>query len=174
MNSAELNALIRSEADKRDEVDLWELSDAIVAMIPDGDLREVLHFTMRDRVANAMRTYKREVIATPDTEPTQERPSRHLAPVKPGPSRRSVAVAAWKLKLDAMISVQDNRLKRLGACTLAEVRFQASKLSKQAREMDERAEWFARIAEAMNAVGAETVADLPEATLRPLLDKVAA
>lgn len=174
MNSAELNALIRAEADKRDEVDLWELSDAIVAMIPDGDLREVLHVTMRDRVFNQMRNYKREIITAPEPEPTEERPSRHLAPVKPGPSRRSVAVSAWKLKLDALISVQDNRMKRLGACSLDEIKFQVAKLSKQSKDLSERAEWFARIAEAMSSVGVETVADLPETTLRPLLDKAAA
>lgn len=163
-----LRALILDLAAVNDEIDVADLTDEVLAAIPPDRWRQWLRDPVRRYVSEVLAAERRAVLAQPtadtDSIPTARSPR----------SRRTIAHAAWKAKLDVLVAVGDNQRKRLGQLTQLEVTAAAQRLGRQAFHLNEQAQWYARIADAMRAVDAATVAELPETTLRPLLDKVAA
>lgn len=178
MNGKDLRQLIRAQLDGVDESDLWDVTRKVVAQIDPGDYVDALEITMRNYVTVLVKDDRNRAIRSPmETDDSPEPAPVTLAPrPKPGPSRRSMQVAAWRRRLDVLVTpvMGDGRPKRLGACSLAEVKMIAGHYARAAKDNRVQAEWYGRIAEAMLAVKAKTVADLPDGTLRPLLEKVAA
>lgn len=175
MDAKQLHEIIDEEAEKRTAIELWELSDAIVDRLPTKEIKSVLYVTMRRYVAERLKLGTRVALKAVEDEVQEPTPITGRKPQSvQGPSRREVAHGAWKAKLDVLVTVSDNSMRRLGSLTLAEVQLQVARRTKLAKDITEQAVWYARIAEAMHAVGAKTVAELPETTLRPLLEKVAA
>ena len=170
--SVNINNMIRDEIGRAvGEVDVWDVAHRIVASLDDDELRAALVNLMADRVRRVYGNARR-LGMTPGPYGT---PAKTPAPAQ-GTSRRSVAVAAWRLKLNDLVVPIEGKAtpKRLGECTTAEVLMLATAYRRRSAELAAQGEWYLRIAEAMQATKVRRVADLPESTLRPLLSKVAA
>lgn len=177
MSSAVLRQMIRDQLDSVDEPDLWDVTRKVVALIDPSDYVDALEITLRSYVKDFVGERRRDAFKPVIQDPGQlPEPQTTTATTSRGPSRRSVAVAAWRRRLDVLVQPNpgDSRPKRLGACTIGDFKMLAGLHARAARDNQAQADWYMRIAEAMNAVKAKTMADLPENTLRPLLEKVAA
>jgi len=174
MNADQLRDLIRSEAEARPSADFHVIAAGALTRIPDDELRSTLACVLPRVVGDMLRQEKNRTLGSPAEAPFEERPTAPATPIKQGRSRRSIAHAAWKAKLEVRVGVANNVTKRLGDLTLVDVEFQLAKLAAQRTALDQRADWWKNIHAAMAAAGAATIDAVPEAALVPLLEAAAA
>lgn len=173
MDRMTLNGMLHDSLDEGTD-DMAATCAAVVAAIPDDDLRDALALTLPEyaRVFVGLNRIRLLAPTSPTAEIAEERtvlPEVPDDPPKPGPSRRQRAYDAWQHKLKAMVSVGTGRLKPLGQCTVEEIEMQTTKLVDQMRALGLRHDLYAAIAKAMREHDAERVADLPEDVLCAIL-----
>lgn len=176
MKLSDLRTLVRNEIADATEFNVAAVVVAVSASIPDRSLRPLINQLLGEFVADIIRTDRRAVMHATDEEAAEMSGSVGRSALTRGPSRRAIAAAAWRRRLDVFVNPHEGtaRPKRLGACTAEEVAALADAYSKRAADNAAYAEWYREVHHAMVASRAKTVGDLPARTLRPLLEKAAA
>lgn len=158
MTRLSLGDIIREElAAAGDTPDFDAVAKATINRVDPADVPNILFGLVRQRIlsiAHGLRTSSvcaRVPMTLPDA----------------GPTRRTARVA-WQGLLDIIVCVDERdpgSHKRLGVCTLADVRAVVANRQTKASQFTAEANRYKRIAELMVAQHAATVADLPPATL---------
>lgn len=171
MNRQQLNEIISGVIRRSGACgDISDIAGSVVGSVPDGELRDALEVTMREYV----RAYigLQRVAALSPRSPASDNVGKFSGV---GPSRRSVAVNAYRQTLETtMVSVADDKIKALGQLTVEDVEHQIAKLDKQLAAIGHRHDWYTAIAKAMRHYGAKRVVDLPQKILPALIQGVAA
>jgi hypothetical protein len=100
---------------------------------------------------------------------------RHLTSVDraPGKSKWEVTLPAWRKMLNRSQMI-DGKVYRLGDMTVDMLRQAATVRRVQAKTMVENAEWYEKVAAALEEHAVAKVDDLPDDVLAPLYEAVAA
>jgi hypothetical protein len=174
ITSDQLRQMIRDELGQSDSPDMWDVTRKVVARLAPTQYVDALEITMRVYVRETVRT-DRNVVMGATVEP--ESYAEHVAHKYPnGRSRRSIAGdAAWRRKLDVLVTPYPGvNPKSYWSCTQQDMAALVASYARRENENAEKKLWHARVLRAMQAANAETVADMPEDIIRPLIEKVAA
>lgn len=141
-----------------------------------GELAELLFQSLDPRdYADALRqTLRGYVRVTVNNLDRRQEPVATAPAVRRAPTRSSYVEAmqagVWRQRLEAGFPGVDGTWKLLRDFTLADCEAAAAEYQRRAVQEVSRSKWFNKIALAVGEQGVDTVADLPEDTLRDLLD----
>lgn len=145
-----------------DEPDIDEVTKHVLNTATDEDIEAALFTMVRQTVLNEL-----HLQATASFVDVIEDPSGS----RPGPSRIARAVAARDRFLGMVVCLDqgDGRRKRLGVCSLDDVRQIIENRRTTAKHFNAEADRFERLAEAMVAEKASTPANISPATLERIV-----
>lgn len=171
MNRQQLNEIISGVVHRSGGGgDITDIAESVAESVLDEELRDALEVTMREYV-RAYIGLQRVAALSPRSLASQN--VGKFSGV--GPSRRSVAVNAYRQTLNnTMVSVADSKIKALGQLTVEDVEHQITKLDNQLAAVGHRRDWYTAIAKAMRHYDAKRVIDLPKKILPALIQGVAA
>lgn len=169
-----IRGLIRREATRHPGSSPAQISAAILAQLPDADLRAALQTALPYLARDEVRKVRHHALGVPDRS-TYARPDPPPPPADlTGPRRRAAArkasdaaqakLARTKAFLATGVSV-NGTWKTLGDCTPTDLRALARESKRRAAENAARAEGYERLAKDMEREGIALVRDYEEVGL---------
>jgi hypothetical protein len=168
-----ISNVINDLVESIDTTDPHEIAIKAAASIPEADLRDVCAALLVERVRDAFRAHKARTLNFPEpmSDTTPERPA--VPGTKPARSSGRLKGHATKYLADfkARVASPNGGYKWLTECTREDIAFLVGSYRTSAASLTAEAAWYEQIGDAMRKARKAVVRDLPEHTLKTLLEQ---
>lgn len=164
-----LHALtVRISEESPDLIDPGDLAEAVFAALDPADHAEALRQTLRGYVRVTVNNHERRALEPEAVLPVPE------VPVRRSRARsgyvEAMQAGVWRSRLEHRYPGAEGAWKLLRDFTLADCEAAVAEYGRRAVQEASRSDWFNKISRAVEEHRAGTVADLPEDTLKDLLN----